>query len=258
MKRMKDFFYIKYNFIYAGITSLICVAVLIILEVYFSGNTAVAYPIELWIDSCSVLDFFFPLIVTLPFTWKLFYERKDGYMRYVAVRTDKSKYVIQKIISGMALVFVMVVVIYYSGLIAAVVFVEPQIMIEDKILYRYVFGEMQAENPLFFGLLWCAWKGFVGSIIAGFGYSVSMVVDNIFVVVLMPFLYCILENFITGTLQIEQYSICTTYILNRLSPYSMKIFYYCIGVVSFVIFGSLIILLLEYKKKKVGYSEKSY
>ena len=76
--------------------SIICIIVICLAENEVAKGTAVSFPIELWIDGCNILDFFFPLIVTLPFTWILYYEKKDGFINYAAMRMDKKKYIARK------------------------------------------------------------------------------------------------------------------------------------------------------------------
>lgn len=242
---------IKDNLLCMGIASLIGIIALGVAEFAIAQNTAVTHNIEIWIDSCNILDFFFPLIVTLPFTWKLYFEKKDQFISYASLRVDKRKYIAYKILAGMITVFVMVFVIYYVGLIIGIRAVKPGAIAQEDILYRYIWGKEQAEEPFVFGFFWCLWKAFIGSVISAFGYAISLLADNLFVITLFPFLYCTIENFVTGTLGIEQYSICTTYILNRLAPKSMQIFHYGAGLISFCVIGGLLIIAWTYRKKQV-------
>jgi ABC-type Fe3+ transport system permease subunit len=87
---------------------------------------------------------------------------------------------------------------------------------------------------------------------------VALLADNIFVIALMPFLYCTIENFITGTLGLERYSICTAYILNRLSPQNIKLTNYYAGFLSFLGICGMLIMVWAYKKRRVEYSENNY
>lgn len=254
---MKKIIYnLKREVLLATVVMIMGIVALCVFEVMTAKTTSIEYNIELWIDGCNILDFFFPLFSTLPFTWILYYERKDRFLCYVSVRTNRKKYLFQKMISGMIVVFLMVFIIYYTGLIVAELFIKPTTIVSDGLLYRYVFGELQAEKPLLFGCVWCIWKGIIGALLCGFGYCISLLADNVFVITLFPFLYCTIENFVTGTLGLERYSICTTYILNRLSPRVMNMFYYCAGLLSFAIIGGVIIIIWNYRKKKVENSEE--
>ncbi len=248
--------YMTSDCFYAGIVLVIGIVAMTGLEIYVSKTTAISYPIELWIESSRVIDFFFPLIVTLPFTWQLYHKKKDGFLKYVSVRTNCSKYVLKTVAISLGKIFLMVLLLYYTGIVIAVTLIRPENITADNILERYVFGIVQMNYPLIFGLGWCIWKGIVGIVIATFGYAVALVVDNVFIVSLLPFLYCILENFVTGTLHLEKYSVCTTYILNRLSPYSMRWYYYFVGVVSFIIITAFIVFLCWIHRKWVVIDEK--
>lgn len=244
------------EFVLAAVTAMIGITALVIAELLVAGNTALQYNIELWIEGCSVLDFFFPLFVTIPFTWRIYFERKDGFLNYVSVRINRRKYLRSKLRRDMIIVFLMVFVIYYTGLSIAVFCFKPTVIVEDDFLFRYIWGSIQAKQPLVFGFFWCMWKGLIGAIIYVFGYCIALLADNVFVIAFAPFLYCTIENFVTGTLGLEQYSICTSYILNRLSPKVMKTVHYCAGALSFVIMGSVIVLVWAYRKKQVESSEK--
>lgn len=247
---------IRQNIVPAILMLFIGVIALCVMATQFSTTTAVTYPIEFWLDACSILDFFFPLIVVLPFTWRMYFDRKNDFLDYASIRTSKKKYISQKIMAGMLTAFVMIYLTYFIGLVYTVKFVEPKTVASDAILYRYMFGAMQAENPILFGAIWCVWKGFVSALICGFGYVIALLVDNIFVISLTPFVYCMVENFVTGTLGLERYSLTTTYILNRLSPTSMRLHNYFVGVATFAVIGGIIIAILVYRKKRVETSEE--
>lgn len=245
----------KKEWMIALINTVLGVIVLGASEYLVSRDSAIQYNIELWIYGSRILDFFFPLLVTLPFTWILFYEKKNGFIRYASVRINRKKYIAKKIATGAGIVFIMVFVIYFTGLIIAEKLLHPELVDTGNMLYKYVWGNEQIHNPFVFGALWCLWKAFIGSVICVFGYCIAMLADNLFVVSLMPFLYCMAENFITGTLGIEQYSIYTSFILNRLSANAMKAIYYLVGVLSFLVIGNVIVRVWRYKKKRAEDNE---
>ena len=202
----------KQEVLLSFMVSAIGVIVLCMIESIVSNNTAISFPIETWIDGSEILDFFFPLFITMPFSWMIYYERKDGFINYASIRMGRKKYLLRKIISGMVSAFIVTFIIYYIGLLVAVLCLHPKTLVHDNILYRYLWGYFQANKPLIFGIIWCTWKGIIGSILCAFGYLFALVIDNLFVIALLPFLYCTAENFVTGTLNLEQYSITTTYI----------------------------------------------
>lgn len=214
-----------------------------------SGNTAIRYDVEMWIEGCTVIDFFLPLIASLPFTIFLFMERKDGFLNYAAVRTSRTEYSLSQIIAGMLLAAIMVFLIYFVGLLFSLYLLTPSTYSDRNYLSGYLFGRYQAEHPVLFGFIWCIWKGIVASLFVAFGFGLSLVLDNMFVIAIAPFIYCMAENLITGMLQIPQYSIITSFVLNRLSPSAMHIWNYVTGVIVFVFLSLLIIGIAKNRKE---------
>lgn len=212
-----------------------------------SQNTAIGDNLEMWIGGCTVIDFFLPLIVSIPFTAFLFMKRKDGFLNYAAVRVNRRAYILTQIGAGVLLAAIMVFLMYFIGLLFSVCLLTPSCPSERSYLSAYLFGRYQAESPVLFGFIWCIWKSIVASLFVAFGYGLSLFLDNIFVIVIAPFIYCMAENLITGTLQIPQYSIMTSYVLNRLTPSAMHIWNYAAGVVSFIVISLAIIGVAKYR-----------
>ncbi len=210
-----------------------------------STNTVICFPIEIWIDGCTVVDFFLPLLVTVPFSVSLFMKRKDRFVEYAAIRIGKKKYIAYQIISGMLLSAFVTFIIYFVALLLSMfVFFEGSSTDRDYI-YEYVFGKYQAEMPILFGMLWCMWKGIIASLFTGFGYLLALYVDNVFVVAILPFIYVMAENLVTGILGIPEYGIMTSYVLNRLTPEVMSVWNYVVGVISYIVITGGIILVLK-------------
>lgn len=238
MQLMKKY---KQEITLSCIAMVIGATILCIAEYMISKNTAICFPIEIWIDGCKILDFFFPLFVTVPFSWMLFYEKKDGFLNYASMRKKRKQYIAGRIVAGMIAALVVTFIIYYIGLLMVVFVLKPKTVVENRVLYRYLWGSFQAENSLVFGMMWCGWKGLIGAVLCAFGYLLALIEDNLFVVSLLPFVYCTIENFVTGTLRLERYSITTAYILNRLSPKNMTVINYFAGIIIFVLIASIIV-----------------
>ena len=219
---------------------------------WISINTGIKNKIEIWITGCKIVDFFFPLLVTAPFTWSLYIKRKNGFIEYVGMREKKKRYILAEILGGVIFAGILACCIYCIGLVFSLFIFEPQIKVEQDRLAFYLFGQYQVNQPFIFGVLWSLWKGIVAMILCIFGYELSLTVERIFVVVLGPFLYCTLENFITGILGLEQYSVCTSYILNRLSPESMDVYYLFLGLLIMEIGMFAFFLVFRAKEKEVS------
>lgn len=248
-----DFNYLKKNMkemltpvllVYGIVLVVLCVSCYMI-----STNTLINYPIEIWIYGCELMDFFLPLVTVLPFVYYFYMQRKGGFIKYASVRMNQKTYIFHQMISGVILSVVCSAVVYYAALVFSMhlPIAAPG---DGKGLLEYVFGSYQAYHPYMFGVVWCIWKGVVAGLFTLFGYFLALFVDNIFIVALAPFLYCMLENLITALLQIPEYSITTCYVLNRLSPRCMRGWNYVIGVIVFVVAATMIILVLRKKREQ--------
>lgn len=228
----------------------ICMFVLEILLLLFyckviAGNTWVYAPIEIWITGCDVADFFLPLIASLPFSFLLFYKRKNNFMQYAGIRISLKKYTNQHILSAMIIAGVGTFFAYFLSLIIATQWMYQDSLRVDPYIYDYIWGNYQAEYPLMFGFIWCLWKGFVTSLFTLFGQKIALYVENLFIVSLTPFLYCMAENLVTALLGKPAYSIFTSFILNRLNPDVMHWWNYGIGVISYLVATNIIIILIK-------------
>ena len=81
------------------------------------------------------------------------------------------------------------------------------------------------SKPILFGLIWSLHKAFVGALICLFAQIIALYMDNLFLAICGPYVYLLLENFVTGILRIPRFSIWTVFALNRLSPDAMTVFY---------------------------------
>ena len=222
-----------------------------------STNTSIYYPIEIWIEACSWLDFFLPLIAVAPFAYTLYMKRKNSYLTYIAVRMDKNKYIHTNIMAGMVTVAMSVFIIYFSSLVISINVFYHGADLKNKYLLNYIFGTMQAKHPIVFGLVWCLWKGVVASLFTWFGYRLSLYINQIFLISILPFLYCMAENMCLSLLGIPTLSLTTTFVLNRLSPKAMHIWNYGFGIISYIIVAIVILCILR-KKRGLVYESDSY
>ncbi|MDD2371085.1 MAG: hypothetical protein PHQ32_03685 [Firmicutes bacterium] len=181
-------------------------------------SSVINAPVEAWIYGCEPVDLFFPLLASLPFSWVLFTERKNGFLNYVAIRTNKTKYIRNKMLSGMLLSFTAIFTMYFLSLIYVLFFTHFKMDPGASRLVSYMFGNYQLNNPLIFGLVWASWKGVISALICLFGQVFSLYNKNIFVISTAPFIYVFLENFITASLSIPEFSLTTSFVLNRLTP----------------------------------------
>lgn len=215
-----------------------------------SLSSAICYPIEIWIEGCTVVDFFLPLLVSVPFSASMYMKKKNNFINYAAVRIEKKKYLRYQKIAGIMLVIGITFLMYFISLILSVFVFFNESNTDRTYIVEYMFGRYQADSPIVFGAVWCFWKGIVASLFTYFGYQLALSLDNLFAIAISPFIYVMAENLITGIIQIPQYSIMTSYVLNRLSPSVMHIWNFFAGIVSFLLITSAIIVAIKKKRGK--------
>lgn len=231
----------------AGIVYSITFVVLLISCFVISSNSVANYKIEIWTWACEYVDFFLPLISTLPFAIVVYLQKRNHFIRYASIRMRKNSYIQYHISAGLILSFSCTWLIYFVSLVITEFFIPIFSQGHDSDLANYVFGNYQIHSPLLFGALWCVWKGINAACFTLFAYMLALYVDNIFLINILPFLYCMAENLVTALLEIPDYSIITSYVLNRLTPSCMHVWNYLIGTVSFLIITSFIALFLKGK-----------
>ncbi|MGN0485382.1 MAG: hypothetical protein ACI4HI_17730 [Lachnospiraceae bacterium] len=237
---------------YAIVASLLFMMITLGLSVscyMISNSTLISNKIEIWIDACQYIDFFLPLILCMAFVPMIFMQNRDGFIKYASIRISRKQYILSHIFSIAIVVFVGTMLAYYLSLIFSLRVLKPQDIGTRNYLLAYVFGRYQVYHPYLFGFAWCIWKGMVAMLFVTFGCLMALYMDNLFIAVLLPFLYCMAENLVTSLLQIPQYSIMTSYVLNRLSPSCMHVWNYIIGVVFFALFATIVILVLRRRNK---------
>lgn len=240
----------KDEFMYASIIVTLLGTITIIISSYLmTKNSAISYPIEKWIYGCEPVDFFFPLFTVIPFTWVMFFRKKDNFLTYVSLRVEKKKYVLSLIFVGLFAIFLSVFLMYFLSFLFVMVGFEPEQYYSGSLLSENLFGEYMIYNPYLFAFIWCIWKGIMGTLIGGFGFGIAYYCKNFLVVALTPFIYCLLENFITGTLNLAEFSFVTSYIVDRLSANAMRIEYYIFEVILYLIVVSSILFTLHIKKR---------
>lgn len=81
-----------------------------------------------------------------------------------------------------------------------------------------ILANLQMYKPYQFIVIWSLCKSMITTLICFFGQTVALHMKNIFLMVITPFVIILLENFVTSNLKIPQYSLITTFVLNRLDP----------------------------------------
>ena len=81
---------------------------LLLLILRTNSNSVVYYKISPYAYASEILDFFFALIVSIPFSYYTFFMKKDGFLEYVSLRISKKKYIKTHFMSTMMMCFFMI------------------------------------------------------------------------------------------------------------------------------------------------------
>lgn len=199
-----------------------------------NSNSLIKYPIQPYIFGSEPVDLFFPLFVTIPFTWPIYFLRKDNFLEYASMRIEPRKYLIIQAISSLSLCFVMVLLVNIAGVAFSLNIANINNNVQGSSLDGYIFGEMQMLNPIKFGMLWSFYKAIIGMLICALGLTFAFYIKNLFFVFLAPFAIVFLENFLTGITRLSRFSFTTTFVLNRLDPNVMLAKNLIVGIFMFI------------------------
>lgn len=219
---------------------IIYAVVLMVLIVINNSNSMIYYQISPYTYASEPIDFFFGLIVSIPFSIYTYFMKKDHFLEYVHVRISKKRYVFIHIFSTMTVCFLMVFIVNFVGVVFSCNIADIAETGNKPTLASYIFGELQMSDPIVFGVLWSLQKALIGTIICLFAQITALYIENLFLALILPFAYIILENFITSIFSLSRFSVTTTFVLNRLKPTSMTITNIMIGSVVFVLIIAIV------------------
>jgi hypothetical protein len=153
----------------------------------------------------------------------MFYERKDSFIIYSLLRTSKKKYLLTKWLitsfgGGLIVFLVSITSLFFS------LFIVPEKLptVNDYALKNFA-GHYFVNFPLQYGLVLSLWKGIIGFLIATFGFVLSLIVNNLLVILTGPFIYAILENFTLSILNVPYFRLVTSFDLNTLTASAISV-----------------------------------
>ena len=153
------------------------------------------FELDPWEIGTEFLSLLFPLFVTIPICWQLYYERRDRFLTYTLPRIGKGRYLATKWCACAVSAFLMMVVPYFVSALFALYVRAPQALWPLPVGYSHVFLDLYAQRPVLYALALSAWKGLLGVLTMTFGFVLALYGGNIFVILTGPFIYVILENF---------------------------------------------------------------
>ncbi len=172
---------------------------------------ALYYDIDAWEIGTEFLGLLFPLFVTVPVCWELYYERRDHFLVYTLPRMDKRHYLGAKWCACALAAFMLLFIPYFLSAVFALYVKQPAEVMPPYEGYRHIFHRLYTEIPLLYALLLSLWKGLLGVLTMTFGFVLALYGNNIFVILTGPFIYVILENFIWSVLGLEMYRFVTAF-----------------------------------------------
>ena len=190
-----------------------------------------------------------PIGAAIPFAWSYHTERKSGYLKNIASRTDKKKYFIAKtiavFISG-ALVVLIPLIVNIALVSAFVPSIDP---FAGYTFYNYHYvGEMWIEyyftNPALYVSLYVLFDALYGGIFALLSFATAFYIKNILAVLFLP--YCLtmvvgyLQNIIIANGWFDvTYTISPSYYLHSLMYGGSRIEWVIISITLFLLTFSL-------------------
>ena len=199
-------------------TVLFGVLLMVGLNAYSITNSSWELRIDMWTYGLDLFGFILPLIVSLPFGFKIFHEIKDGYLKNVFNRTHMTDYLKVKFYAGMLAAYISVLLILLLSLIISL-YVLPMTPAALGDAYEsslaIIFNSLALRNPLAFGLIISIWIPVIGILFYVMTYQLAFISSNVFVVLTGAFIYSIVENFISAVLGLPQISLVTAQLIPR-------------------------------------------
>ena len=166
----------------------------------FQGYT-LCYVLDKWEIGTEFLGLLFPLLVTVPICWQLFYERRDRFLVFTLPRVSPRRYLWAKWIAAAISAFLVLFVPYaLSGLCALYLAPYAELHPEWVKPYVHTLQTLYTEYPLVYLLGLSFWRGLLGVMTMTFGFVLGLFSSNLFVVLTVPFVYVTLDNFLWATL----------------------------------------------------------
>ena len=144
---------------------------------------------------------FLPIGASIPYAWSFHSEKKNGYIRNIAIRTNKINYYIAKgisvFISGALAVFIP----YIINILLVSTFIPYYPNWAGYNFYNLVFfGNMWSDlffsNPILHTMLFVMLNTLYGGIFALLSFAVSFYVKNIIAIIFGPFLFMIISGYV--------------------------------------------------------------
>jgi hypothetical protein len=211
------------------------------------------YNIEIWEESGELFRMLFPLFAVVPTCWLMYYERKNGFLSYTITRVSKRRYITTKWLVSSFGGALIVFLVSFVGLLITLYFL-PEVTpttANNHAMSRYS-GDTFVNNPLLYGFLLSLWRGIIGFLVSSFGFALSLYINNIFIVLIGPFVYLILENFILSVLGVPFFRLVTSFDPNTLDIGAVTTERLLIGpIILIIIISAYLVYFTRFKKESI-------
>lgn len=229
-----------------GTTALTC-----ILTCTLYRNYRISFRLDPWEIGTEYLGLLFPLLVTVPVCWQLYYERRDRFIVYTLPRVSKLDYLAVKWLACALSAFLILFVPYFLSALCVLYTASPALKPANE-NYDHVFHSLYAQAPLLYALLLSLWKSLLGVLVMTFGFALALYGKNIFVILTAPFIYTVLENFGWAILGMPTYRLITAFEPTSLSSDAVTGASFIVGpVLLCAVIGFVVLYYVKLKRRTV-------
>ena len=193
------------------------------------------FELDPWEIGTEFLSLLFPLFVTIPICWQLYYERRDRFLTYTLTRIGRQRYLVIKWCACAVSAFIILVIPCFISALFALYIREPQALWPIPTGYAHVLSNLYAKTPVLYALL------------------LSLYGSNVFVILTGPFIYVILENFFWAILGLPGLRFVTAFDPASLSAAAVHAASFTAGPVLMCIVMGLVVLYFQKVKKRTIY-----
>lgn len=204
------------------------------------------FDIDAWEIGTEFLGLLFPLFVTVPVCWQLYYERRNRFLVYTLPRIGKRRYLGIKWCACALSAFLILFVPYFISALFALFVAGPKEFLPPYEGYYHVFHTLYTEIPIVYALLLSFWKGLLGTLTMTFGFVLALYGGNIFVILTGPFIYVILENFIWSILNLVEFRFVTAFEPTSILDSAISIGSFIAG--PFLMCGMIVLIVFYFQK----------
>lgn len=223
------------------------------------------HQLDVWEVGFTIFNVIFPLIAVLPTCWLIYFERKNGFLKYTLPRVSKKQYLLSKwlVISGSA--FFTMFIISFAGVVTALYIVQPIDVFlgwispetgkpAPSLIHFHFAAETYLESPLLYGFLLSLWKGILSVIPATMGFVFSLYSKNLFVILTGPFVYLILENFVLQIVKFDHLRLAVAFEPTMIPVETVGLSSFIFGPVLAILVTILYVIYMKFKVKEDIYT----